>query len=118
MSPEKLLEKSGELTAEDLEQVLKVGLSRGIDRQRIKNNIDTGVFLRFVVTNDFDIIMAPGSMLHDEVMENNGLDWKDCAITNGVLREGNEDNLMFIYHSTSRSVLHSAVQKKVMKSLA
>lgn len=106
-----------ELTAESLERILEVKISAGTKLEIIKTNIESGLFIRFTVSNDHDIFIAPGSHTHEGLLEDNGLEWKDCAITNGVLRENEDGSLIFIYHSTSRSILHNAVEKKILKFL-
>ena len=110
-------EESKELTPEDLEEDLTVKISKGTNWEMIKRNVEDQIFLRFAVTNDSKIVLAPGSHTHDGLLGDNGLDWGDCAITNGVLREEDNQSLTFIYHSTTRSPLHFAVQKKLIKYL-
>ena len=113
MKSERFTEEPGELTEESLDKLLVVNVSAGTNWERIKNNVEAGVFLRFIVTNDFEIYLAPGSHTHEGMLEDNGLEWKNCMISNGVLRE-NSGTLLFIYHSASRSALHAAVEKKII----
>lgn len=104
-----------ELTEESLERILEVRVSAGTRWEVIKTNIESGLFIRFAVSNDHDIFVAPGSHTHEGLLEDNGLEWKDCMITNGLLKENDDGSLVFVYHSTSRSILHNAVEKKILK---
>ena len=117
MKIERLIEEPGELTEESLEKLLEIKVSAGTKWELIKNNIEAGLFLRFTVTNDYDIYIAPGSHTHEGLLEDNDLDWKDCWLTNGVLKEEDSGDIVFIYHSTARVSHHRVVEKKIIDYL-
>lgn len=110
--------KQKELTEEQIMKLLEIKISQGTTREAIKRSIESGVWLRFVVTKDFDIFVNPGSATHEVIMEDNGIEAKDCVIDNGLLRKDEDTNeLVFSYQSSPITILHLASEKKLPQFL-
>lgn len=114
LNRDKLL-RERELTEEKLEELLEVKVSQGTTWAEIKRNVESSIFIRFIVTEDFNIYISPGNNTHDGIMEDNGLRSEDCIITNGALWEEDDDRLMFSYQATPVTILHLAAEKKIFK---
>jgi len=108
-----------ELTEEQLEKMLSVNISENSSWGNILENIRLGAWLRFVVTKNFKIYLAPGSYKHVAIMEYNGIDPKDCLITNGGLREddNNPGVIIFSYQASHRTLLHKVAEDRILDIL-
>lgn len=106
--------KEKELTQEELEGLLEVQISRGTTWNNIKKNMELMVWLRFIVTKDFDVYIDTSSD-HYGIMENNGIKSNDCFIDNGLLRDDSDGSLIFSYQSSPMSIIHMAAETKIMK---
>lgn len=114
LNRDKLLREK-ELTEEQLVELLEVKISQGTTWGEIERNIKSGIFIRFIVTEDFNIYISPGNNTHDGMMEDDGLRSEDCAITNGALFEEDDGRLMFSYQAMPVTILHLAAEKKILK---
>lgn len=118
LNRDKLL-KEKELTEEQLETLLILDVSSGTSWVSVLENIRLGAWLRFIVTEEYNIYLAPGSRDHVQIMEENGIDPKNCVITNGGLREddNNPDVVIFSYQASQRTLIHKAVEDKILDAL-
>ena len=106
-------EKNVELTVEQLERFLEVKISQGTTWQTIVRNIESGAFLRFIVTDNFDIYL--GTSIHDGIREDNGIDANDCLIDNGSFHENDDGRIQFIYYINKVTPIHVAAEKKIIR---
>lgn len=118
LNRDKLL-KEKKLTEEQLETLLVLDVSSGTSWVSVLENIRLGAWLRFIVTEEYNIYLAPGSYDHVQIMEDNGIDPKNCVITNGGLREddNNPDVVIFSYQASQRTLIHKAVEDKILDAL-
>ena len=101
---------------ESLDDLLEVKLSGVTTWEQIKRNVESGTWLRFVVTESLDIIIDVGSNTHEGILDDNGLEWKDLAITNAYIREDDDGkSLIFSYRSSEKGELHAAIERKILK---
>ena len=114
MATEKLMKETGELSEESLARMFQVEAIDDSTQEMIKRNVEMGAFLRFVVSVKYNIYIAPGSYTHQSLVEKNGLEWSDCMVTNGVLKEEDNGDILFIYHSATRSAVHGVIEKQIL----
>lgn len=119
--PKEALELNGlqgspkELTEIELGRLLEVKISQGTNWPAILRNAELGLWLRFIVTKNWDIYLDTGSNTHEGMMESNGLQHEDVVIDNGLVRENEAaDRLVFSYQSSPMTSLHHAAEKKVL----
>ncbi len=111
--PTATIEKKGE----NLDRLLSVKISQGASENAIQRNIESGIWLRFVVTEEFDIVLDTGANSHEGIIEDNDLDPKKIVIPNGAVREDDDFSIVFSYQASSRTPLNDAVEKKLVEFL-
>lgn len=113
LNRDKLL-KEKKLTQEQLEKLLEVKISQGTTWDNIKTYMKSNIWLRFIVTKDFNVYVDTSND-HEGIMEDNAIEIKNCIIGNGLLREDDDGSLVFSYQSSPTTILHIAVEKKIIK---
>ncbi len=106
-----------ELTKEEWEKLLTVVVGNNDNWEEIKRGLKLHIWLRFVVTKNLKIIIA-NKKEHPDILGDNGLEWEDCLIANGVMREDEDSlKLIFSYQGSLRTVVHDVAEDKVLDFL-
>lgn len=113
LNRDKLL-KEKKLTQEQLENLLEVKISQRTTWDSVKMYMKFNVWLRFIVTKNFNVYVDTSND-HEGIMEDNAIETKDCVIDNGLLREDDDGGLVFSYQSSPLTILHVAVENKIIK---
>lgn len=70
-----------------------------------------------MVTKKFNVIIS-SKKEHPDILGDNNLEWKDCLIANGVIREDDDSlRLIFSYQGSPRTVVHDAAEDKILDFL-
>lgn len=114
--PEK---KSGELTLEQKENLLKVKISPGVTLEDLVSFLKERKTARFIVTVNLDIVLSTNT--HHDIISREG--FESCLIWDGCFAldftQGKGINFLSSFLSTTREVkdLESAIKSKIKSFL-